>query len=155
MKKRRLLSIVLSLCMVLALMPQMVFADETTTYDLWQVGSEIYYAQTDSTRTDFSTAEGGNVLPQNYSYSYKLPYSGTYVLQTAIAMTESKSCIDITTSGITLDLNGKVMTKGASGTTVVNIRAENVTIQDKTGGGGIPQGPLYHFHTYEGGGSGD
>ena len=30
MKKRRLLSIVLSLCMVLALMPQMVFADTTT-----------------------------------------------------------------------------------------------------------------------------
>ena len=30
MKKRRLLSIVLSLCMVLALMPQMVFADEET-----------------------------------------------------------------------------------------------------------------------------
>ena len=31
MKKRRLLSIVLSLCMVLALMPQMVFAGEGTS----------------------------------------------------------------------------------------------------------------------------
>ena len=31
MKKRRLLSIVLSLCMVLALMPQMVFAEGNTS----------------------------------------------------------------------------------------------------------------------------
>ena len=34
MKKRRLLSIVLSLCMVLALMPQMVFAENDDTTDL-------------------------------------------------------------------------------------------------------------------------
>ena len=33
MKKRRLLSIVLSLCMVLALMPQMVFAEEPGNYN--------------------------------------------------------------------------------------------------------------------------
>ena len=35
MKKRRLLSIVLSLCMVLALMPQMVFAGEGTSSDVY------------------------------------------------------------------------------------------------------------------------
>ena len=140
MKKRRLLGIVLSLCMVLALMPQMVFADETTTYDLWQVDGNIYYAAT-GTRTDFSTAEGGNVLPQgDHSHSYKLPYSGTYVLQTNIAMTESKPQIDITASGITLDLNGKVMTSYSRATRVISIEAENATIQDSVGGGKIIKG---------------
>ena len=51
MKKRKLLSIVLSLCMVLALMPQMVFADEITpetpqtdTDGVYQIGTaeELY-----------------------------------------------------------------------------------------------------------------
>ena len=138
MKKRKLFSIVLSLCMVLALMPQMVFAEgESTTYDLWQVDGKIYYAAT-GTRTDFSTTKDGVELPKGEdSTSYQLPNSGAYILQTDITMTELKKSIQIKTSGITLDLNGKVMTKGASGTTVVNIRAENVTIQDKTGGGKV------------------
>ncbi|MDO4489271.1 MAG: InlB B-repeat-containing protein [Eubacteriales bacterium] len=137
MKKRRLLSIVLSLCMVLALMPQMVFADETATYDLWQVGNKIYYAET-GTCTDFTTAEGCTELPQgDHTYAYKLPYSGTYVLKTDITMTESKRQIHISTSDITLDLNGKVMTKYSGDRYILGIKANNATIQDSNGVGTI------------------
>ena len=137
MKKRRLLGIVLSLCMVLALVPQMVFADETATYDLWQVGDKIYYAET-GTCTDFTNAKGGTELPQgDYNFAYKLPYSGTYVLKTDITMTQSKPQIHISTSDITLDLNGKVMTKYSGDRYILRIEANNATIQDSNGVGAI------------------
>ena len=139
MKKRRLLSIVLSLCMVLALMPQMVFADETTTYDLWQVGEKVYYAQS-GTHTDFSIA-GDKELPDwnNNSTRYEFPDSGIYILQTDITMTSSKQQIYFTKSGITLDLNGKTVTQNNSMNFAI-IYAENVIIQDSVGGGTINEG---------------
>ena len=136
MKKRRLLSILLTLCMVLALMPQMAFAEgESTTYDLWQVDGKIYYAAT-GTRTDFSTTENGVELPQGeYSTTYQLPNSGAYILQTNITLTEEKRTIYIMTSNITLDLNGKTLT-GINADNVT-ITTENVTIQDSANGGKV------------------
>lgn len=137
--KKRILSIVLTLCMVLMLVPATVFAEggTTPTYDLWQVGDKIYYAET-GTCTDFTTAEGGTELPQgDYTYAYKLPYSGTYVLKTDITMTQSKPQIHISTSDITLDLNGKVMTKYSGDPYILRIKANNATIQDSNGGGTI------------------
>ena len=135
--KKRILSIVLTLCMVLMLVPATVFAEggTTPTYDLWQVDGKVYYAEA-GTRTDFSTADGGVELPDWINPEcYQFPSSGTYVLQTDITLTSSRRMIQFTTPDTTLELNGKTVTCYGAGFSYIS--AENVTILDSVGEGTI------------------
>ena len=134
--KKRILSIVLTLCMVLMLVPATVFAEggTTPTYDLWQVDGKVYYAVTGE-HTDFNTA-GDTELPDwSNPVCYQFSSSGTYVLQTDITLTSSRQMINFTTPDTTLELNGKTATSYHDFFSYIT--AENVTILDSVGEGTI------------------
>ena len=84
MKKRRLLSIVLSLCMVMALMPQMVFAETTSgTNDAdnfsWD-NATVYYLVTDRFKNGDTTNDNayGRGLDKNGNVITGVDDRGTF-----------------------------------------------------------------------------
>ena len=81
MKKRKLLSIVLSLCMVMALMPQMVFADGGVPYlDASGVqktcGSATVVTSSDTEWTGIAENPGWYVVQGNVTISSRVTVNG-------------------------------------------------------------------------------